>query len=179
MILMINGAFGVGKTSLAERLVNEIPNSMLFDPENVGFFLREILPDDVKQREADSGDFQDFKLWKELTVQVAEHLVSTYQMLLIVPMTIRNKNYLDYIRSGFEKVDEDTHHFCLLAKKETIFERLRERGEEEGNWCFQQADSCLKAFEEEDFHTYIETDHKPLSQVVEEIKETIEKPPSL
>ncbi len=33
MIIFINGAFGVGKTTIAENLVSRIPNSLLFDPE--------------------------------------------------------------------------------------------------------------------------------------------------
>ncbi|MDY0393289.1 AAA family ATPase [Virgibacillus halophilus] len=49
MIIMINGAFGVGKTTVANRLQKELDNSMIFDPEEVGFMLRNIIPDDIKK----------------------------------------------------------------------------------------------------------------------------------
>ena len=43
MIIMINGAFGVGKTTIANELLKEIKNSMIYDPEEVGFMLRNII----------------------------------------------------------------------------------------------------------------------------------------
>ena len=42
MIVMINGAFGVGKTTVAKGLLAGIPDSMLYDPEDVGQMLRTI-----------------------------------------------------------------------------------------------------------------------------------------
>ena len=42
MIVMINGAFGVGKTTAAKGLLAPIPDSMLYDPEDVGQMLRTI-----------------------------------------------------------------------------------------------------------------------------------------
>ena len=40
MIIMINGAFGAGKTSVANALLQTVDDFMLFDPEVVGFMLR-------------------------------------------------------------------------------------------------------------------------------------------
>jgi deoxyadenosine/deoxycytidine kinase len=37
---MINGAFGSGKTTTAQMLKPLIPNSMIYDPEEVGYMLR-------------------------------------------------------------------------------------------------------------------------------------------
>lgn len=170
MIIMINGAFGVGKTSVANELVKEFDNSMLYDPEEVGFMLRNTLPTPIQQEEAVTGDFQDFKLWKELTVSVAAALKDTYNMNLVVPMTICNPQYFAYIKNGFTKIDPQTYHFCLTASKEVIYERLIERGEEDGNWCFQQTDRCLEAFSTNDFSQYIETDDRGISEVVKVIK---------
>ncbi|HLR16071.1 MAG TPA: AAA family ATPase [Bacillota bacterium] len=170
MIIMINGAFGVGKTSVATELVKEINHSMLYDPEEVGFMLRNILPPPIQQREAVTGDFQDFKLWKELTVSVAASLKDTYNMDLVVPMTICNPQYFEYIKRGFTKIDPQTFHFCLTASKKTIYDRLLERGEEEENWCFQQTDRCLESFSTHDFSQYVETDDRGISEVVKVIK---------
>ena len=39
MIIMVNGAFGAGKTSVANELLRRLDGAMLFDPEEVGFML--------------------------------------------------------------------------------------------------------------------------------------------
>src|SRR5690625_8042063 len=83
---------------------------MIYDSEEIGFMLRNILPNHIKQFEADTGDFQDLELWKELTVQVADALKTTYKRNLIVPMTIRNPDYFHYIKDGFSRIDEQTYH---------------------------------------------------------------------
>jgi broad-specificity NMP kinase len=176
MIVMINGAFGVGKTTVANELLKVIKNSMLFDPEEVGYMVRNVLPDEVKQLEAETGDFQDLQLWRELTVKVASTITSTYHVNLIVPMTIRKPEYYHYIFNGFNRIDKHTHHFCLTASKETIYERLRERGEEEGNWCFQQTDMCLKAYNEYDFGEYVDTENVSIQAVVDHISKRSNRP---
>lgn len=37
MIFWVNGAFGAGKTQTSYELHRRIPNSFVYDPENVGF----------------------------------------------------------------------------------------------------------------------------------------------
>ncbi|MGG0668377.1 AAA family ATPase [Lederbergia citrisecunda] len=167
MIVMINGAFGVGKTSVANELLNRLEGAMLFDPEEVGFMLRHIISEDVKLEDEKTGDFQDLEMWKPLTVEVARQLRETYGKDLIVPMTIYNKDYFDAIRRGFLQIDPETYHFCLTAKKETIHERLLERGEEKGNWCFMQTDKCLAGFEDACFEKFISTEDAGIEEIAE------------
>ncbi|WP_175989272.1 AAA family ATPase [Bacillus sp. Marseille-Q1617] len=166
MIIMINGAFGSGKTTIATELLHNISDSMIFDPEIVGYMIREILPEDIKKKESKSGDFQNYELWRVLTIETARKLKEKYGNHLIVPMTLRVPEYFTYILNGFKEIDEDTHHFCLQASRETIFDRLLNRGEEEGNWCFQQTDKCLYAFEKYDFGEYIDTENVDVHAVV-------------
>ncbi|WP_235864118.1 AAA family ATPase [Sutcliffiella halmapala] len=170
---MLNGAYGVGKTSVAERLVEIIENAMIFDPEEVGFMLRQLIPENVKLDQEKTDNFQDYILWKTLTVQVAEQIKDTYQKHLIVPMTVFNKEYLQFIRNGFEKIDKDTFHFCLTATQDTIHDRLIERGETEGNWCFQQTTKCLQAFDDEMNEVKIDTEKKSVEELVHEILLTL------
>ena len=173
MILMINGAFGVGKTTTAHALHEKVPNSMVFDPEMIGGMLRYVIPQDIQKAEATTGDFQDFLLWKELTVETAKRLVNHYGLHLIVPMTIREPAYFEYIYNGFKEIS-DTHHFCLTASKETIHQRLKERGEE-GNWPFQQTDKCLAAFERYNFGEVIDTENKSVEAIVDYILNTTQQ----
>lgn len=174
MIVMVNGAFGAGKTTVAEELVQRIEGSMLFDPEVVGYMLRHIVPTEAKYEEERTGDFQDLRPWKTLVVKVAEELKNTYGRDLIVPMTIRNKEYFKIIRDGFRSIDPNTFHFCLMATKETIHDRLRKRGEEEGNWCFHQTDRCLAAFEDPIFEQKIWTEDRAVEEIVKEIMGSVE-----
>ncbi|WP_128893943.1 AAA family ATPase [Longirhabdus pacifica] len=173
MIVMINGAFGVGKTTVANQLLSKLENSMIFDPEMIGMLLREMLPASIRESEASTGDFQDFVLWRQQTVTTADQLISLYKTTLIVPMTIRNIHYFQYNYDGFKAIDPDTYHFCLMASESTITDRLKKRGETEGNWCFQQTKKCLHAFEGGQFQPYINTEHKHVDDVVDEIMSQI------
>ncbi|MFJ7730814.1 tunicamycin resistance protein [Lysinibacillus sp. NPDC097231] len=135
--------------------------------------LRNVLPEEIKRFEAETGDFQDLQLWRELTVEVARLLISKYNVNLIVPMTIRNPKYFNYIFNGFNSIDGNTYHFCLTASRETIYDRLRERGEDEGNWCFKQTDKCLKAYNDYNFGEYIETENISVNAIVNTVREKL------
>lgn len=174
MIIMINGAFGVGKTTLANRLVERIPDSMLFDPEEIGYMLRNIVTEELKRPEEKTDNFQDLALWKVLTVQVAGLLKNQYKKHLIVPMTICNTDYFHYMYNGFKQMDPETVHFCLIAEEETIYERLRQRGEEEGNWCFQQTKKCVEAFQNPCFGDFIPTDNVSAEQIVDKVEKMVQ-----
>lgn len=173
MIIVINGAFGVGKTTIANRLLSTLKSSMLYDPEEVGSMLRRIITDEIKKPHEKTDNFQDLELWTELTVQVAASLSKTYNKTLIVPMTIYNKKYLQYILDGFKKFDEHVYHFCLQAEEKTIYSRLRQRGEVEGNWCFQQTKKCVEAFKDKFFEEKIQTDLLSIDAIVGRIYVTV------
>ncbi|MCA0988456.1 AAA family ATPase [Guptibacillus algicola] len=176
MIIMINGAFGVGKTTVSNELVTRVDNSVVFDPEEIGGMLVNLLPSYVKEEEAPTGDFQDLALWRELTVSIAKRTMETYQKNLIVPMTIRKPEYFHAIFDGFKRIDSETYHFCLTASKATITERLLYRGEVYGNWCFQQTDKCLEAFSSGGFGEYISTENRYVHDVVEIIMRRLVMP---
>jgi hypothetical protein len=174
MIIMINGAFGVGKTTVANELLKVINNSMLYDPEEVGFMLRNILIENIIHSNEKTDNFQDLELWKVLVVKVAGLLKQKYRKNLIVPMTIFNKEYFQYIVQGFRGIEE-TYHFCLMAKEETIYERLKKRGEIEGNWCYQQTKKCMVAYNDKSFEQFIDTEGVNVNNIVSDILTTILK----
>ncbi|MFP7296847.1 AAA family ATPase [Neobacillus niacini] len=173
MIIMINGAFGVGKTSVANELQKSMNNSMIFDPEEIGYMLRNIITEDIAHPSEKTDNFQDYQLWKVFVVNIANHLINTYGKILIVPMTIIDKRYFEYIFNGFKEIDERTFHFCLTAKEETIYERLRKRGEPEGNWCFQQTKKCMDGYNDRCFEQFIDTDNVSVNEIVKIIDEKV------
>jgi adenylate kinase family enzyme len=173
MIIMINGAFGAGKTTIAHELLKCIDNSMIFDPEEVGYMLRNIISDEMKLEEEKTDNFQDLGIWKTLVVEVAKQLSNQYGKNMIVPMTLFNKEYYQYILNGFKEIDVQTYHFCLVAGQEVIFDRLRKRGEIEGNWCFRQTKKCVEAFQDECFDQKILTDNMDIQTVLDQILKEI------
>ena len=87
MIVWLNGAFGAGKTTLAEELHRRLPDALPFDPEYVGYLLRKWVP------APDTGDFQDLPLWRTLTAEFAVGLHREYKQCVITPMTLINPEY--------------------------------------------------------------------------------------
>ncbi|RYX81669.1 tunicamycin resistance protein [bacterium] len=170
MIVFINGAFGAGKTTTAKRLQERLPNSLLYDPEEVGFMLRAIL----KPIEW-SGDFQDYPEWRKLVPATAQALIEQRKRILIIPMTIWREDYFLEVTEGLRRVDTDFQHFCLTAPVEIIHERLKRRGEQqEGTWAFQQAYKCVEAFESDIFDERIDSVGADTDQIVGHILGRIE-----
>lgn len=90
MIIWVNGAFGVGKFSVAAELRNRIPDATLYDPEEVGFMLRNLLP-------GRAADFQDLPPWCPLVAATAIELLSYTGGPLIAPMSLLREDYAEEI----------------------------------------------------------------------------------
>ncbi|WP_250227432.1 AAA family ATPase [Anaeropeptidivorans aminofermentans] len=171
MILWINGAFGSGKTTVAEELNKRIKNSYLYDPENAGYFLRQNVPDKIKKED----NFQHIPLWREFNFKMLEYIEKNYDGTVIVPMTIYRKVYYDEIIGRLRNSGVDIKHFILWAKRDTIIKRLAERGDSENGWAARRIDVCLKAFNENIKEIMINTENI----TIEEISEFIIKSSSL
>lgn len=166
MIIFLNGPFGVGKTTIAEMLVKFIPNSMLFDAEEVGYFLCRILKN-VEQ----TNDFQDLAMWRPLVVTTTRLLLETYNRTLIMPMTIWYRPYFDQVIGGIHQFEPNLYHFCLTARKKTLTARLLERSMSPDSfaWCMERNEQAVKAFQSPVFAQKIETDEMTQQEVMDKI----------
>lgn len=144
MIIWLNGPFGVGKTTLANLLHQEIPDSILYDPELLGDFFQENLPKAVFPE-----DFQDYPIWRQTTVQIIRDLATKTGQVIIVPMTVYKKEYCQEIIEQGLIEDMCVQHYILVAEKETILDRLDKRTQENNNWALKHLDNCLQAFEDQ------------------------------
>ena len=170
MIIFINGSFGVGKTTVAELLVQRIPQSMLYDPEEVGFFLRNI----VRPIET-FDDFQDLTIWRTLVITTAKLLRETYERTLIMPMTIWNRSYFAEIMQGLRQIEPDLYHFCLIASRDTLYQRLqsRENSAQATTWATERIERCVESFQSSEFAVQIDTEGKTPEAIVAEIEKCI------
>jgi predicted kinase len=139
MIVFINGAFGIGKTTLAKGLVKAMPEAVLFDPELVGFMLREI----VGKRDP-REDFQEYPMWADLVVETARSLRSAYPHPLILPQCVWMPSVRERLEHGLAEVDPDLHLFCLLTEAPVVHRRLLRRGAVPGGWEWSRTERCTQ-----------------------------------
>ncbi|WP_433274115.1 AAA family ATPase [Actinosynnema sp. CS-041913] len=121
MLLWINGPFGGGKTQTAHELARRLPGSHVCDPETVGFALRRMTPPALR------GDFQDFPAWRQGVFEVLDLALSRQDGVLIAPMTVIEPAYFREIVGRLRDRGHDVRHFALLASREVVLNRLRER----------------------------------------------------
>jgi len=117
-VIWINGAFGAGKSTLAEELRRRLPDTIPFDPEYVGYILRGWVP------AAPSGDFQDIPLWRRMVAQFAIGLADDYRRPLIVPMTLVNPTYRAEIFGPIRAAGHDLVHAFLDVPAEELHRRI-------------------------------------------------------
>jgi AAA domain len=163
MIIWLNGAFGVGKTQTAFELHSRAPNSFVFDPEQLGFALRKVIPPSMQR------DFQDYPVWREFTYQGLRYVAENFSGTIIVPMTIVEPIYYNQIIGMLSRDGFQVYHFTLLASRSTILRRLQRRGDGKNSWNTRQLDRCLKSLSDEKFAVHINTEDKAIEAVAEEI----------
>jgi len=167
MIVWINGAFGVGKTTAAFGLHRRLPNSFVYDPENIGYFIRRNAPEGFSK-----GDFQDIPLWRGGNYEMLKMISEQFDGTVIVPMTLVDPVYFAEIVGRLREDGIEIKHFILGASKETILKRLRFRlsrifgGD---NFAVQSIERCLYSFENYVTEGIIDTDNLDAESVVEEI----------
>ncbi|MFF7889161.1 AAA family ATPase [Streptomyces sp. NPDC020794] len=147
MIIWVNGAFGSGKTTLVDELRPRWPEVLVYDPEMVGFVLREIV-------EVPTGDFQDLRLWRRQVADLAVGLIEEYRRPVLVPMTVVNSVYIDEIFGVLKNAGIDLHHFFLKVSREVLEKRIDgriffpddpEREERVRRWAKDRIEPCMAA----------------------------------
>jgi len=118
MMIWINGAFGAGKTTLAEELHRRLPDALAFDPEYVGYILTKWVPSPP------SGDFQDIPLWRKLVAEFAIGMAAEYGKPMIIPMTLVNSGCREEIFGPIAKAGERLHHVFLHVPADELRRRI-------------------------------------------------------
>ena len=104
---------------MAQELHRRLPESVVYDPEDVGLALRKWL-----QAE---GDFQHLASWRELVVATALSLRRHHAELLIVPMSLIRDGYRAEMLGGLTEAGEKVLHVFLEVDAGVLRERLDAR----------------------------------------------------
>jgi len=164
MIIWLNGAFGSGKTTCAFELHRRLPDSFVYDPENIGYFIRKNTP-----REMHKPDFQDHEEWRAFNLAMLRRIYGEYPGTIIVPMTINNPDYYNEIIRKLISEGTVLKHIILNASRETLIKRLNKRIERGETWARAQIDKCIYAFTHDITGEKIITDNRSVDSIIEEI----------
>jgi predicted kinase len=164
LVVWINGAFGVGKTAVADELVRLLPDAVLFDPEELGVVLRAVLPV-VEQ----TDDFQDIAAWRATTLAAVVSLARSRPGVVVVPMTVVDGAYFDEIVGGVRRSGVGVVHVALVAPAKVIEERLRARSHMEG-WAHDRIDRCVAALAGAQFAEHLDASVATALQLAHQIR---------
>jgi adenylylsulfate kinase-like enzyme len=151
LIIWLNGAFGSGKTTLTVELHRRLPDAVIFDPEDVGYVLRQAVP-------VPTGDFQDLPSWRHLVAEHALTLRTFHTATLLVPMTLVNRRYFDEIIGTLREAGEKVMHVFLDVPADVLESRIRtqvlcpdnpERDERARQFRLKNIERCVAAAKEQ------------------------------
>jgi thymidylate kinase len=172
MIVVINGSFGVGKTTVGCLLRRKIIRSRLYNPELVGSILMR-LPSEIQLKGSRTDDFQDIQLWRQSVIYGTRLFRAFARDTVIVPMAFSRRDYFDEIINGIREFDDQVKVYCLKAEMETILKRLEKRGEKiksaEGSWIVRKAQECIEAQRDTHFGEPVITEEVSVEEVANEI----------
>lgn len=177
MLVWINGPFGGGKTQSAHELHRRLVGSVICDPENVGFGLHRMSPPALRR------DFQDLTSWRQGVHEILDQALREHPGTVIVPMTLIEPSYFDEIIGRLRLSGHDVRHFALVADREVVLQRLRERvvghlaGKALGkdvplrreSFAVAKLDLCLEHLADSRFAEHIHTDDLTISDVADHI----------
>ncbi len=173
MFVLLNGSFGIGKTTVAGEFAASVPGATIYDPEGIGSALRRLPPWCLGLRRQ-PDDFQDLRLWRSLIGPGARRKHRGVPVV-IVPMAFSNLQYLDAFAADLAKA-APVHRLCLVAPLDVVQARLLARGALPGtvggDWVFRRSKECVEAHRDPAFGRPIDATRSP-AEIVDAIRGVI------
>ena len=139
MIYWLNGAYGVGKTTVARALQPLLRNAHIFDPELIGDGIRDNHPESLF-----CETYEEYPLWLETNYKLLKDLQARYDGDIIAPMTLLREGSYDAIIQRLLDDGVPVRYFFLDADEVTLRRRLIDLGREEpDSWCVEHIPICL------------------------------------
>ncbi len=165
MIYWLNGAYGVGKTTVSKHLVKMLRNGHVFDPELIGDGIRDNYPESLFFE-----TYEQYPLWLELNYKLLKDLCSRYDGDIVAPMTLLKKESYEAIIKRLKNDGIDVCYIYLDADEKTLRHRLIDLGHEKpDSWCVQHISICLEVQREDRFAIHIDTVGKTPEMISNEI----------
>ena len=165
MIYWLNGAYGAGKTTVANILKDLLLNAHIFDPELVGNGLRDNYPKSLFFE-----TFEQYPLWLELNYKLLKDIDSRYEGDIIAPMTLLQPESYEGMIKRLRDDGLDVCYIFLDADAETLRKRMVESGREKpDSWCVQHIPICLQAQQADRFAIHVDTVGKTPEDIAREI----------
>ncbi len=165
MIYWLNGAYGVGKTTVANRLLPLLRNAHLFDPELVGNGIRDNYP-----KALFCETYEEYPIWLETNYRMLKDLHARHEGDIVVPMTLlREGSYAAIIQ---RLLDEGIpmKYVYLDADEVTLKHRMIDSGREEpDSWCVRHIPACLAVQAAETHAVHIPTVGRTPEDIAQEI----------
>jgi len=117
MVLWLNGPFGGGKTTTANRIVGR-SSLRLFDPEHVGYLLGGHFTD------MEFDDFQDLAPWRSLVPKVMGDIQAFVDADLLAVQSVLVEQYWRELQSGFQTAGLDVVHVVLSCDEDVLEQRI-------------------------------------------------------
>jgi predicted kinase len=118
VLVWINGPFGVGKTTAAQRVHERDSRWRIFDPEWVGYMLRAHLAG------VSFDDFQDLPAWRTLVPVVAHEVMKHTGDDLIAVQTVLEEQCWRELRVGLASHEIAVTHVVLDADGDALRDRI-------------------------------------------------------
>lgn len=124
-LILINGAPGVGKTTLAKKISNVIPMSFLLDLDEQRKYISHY---EEYLKESRVLSFDIALAIAEVCLKRGQTFVSGKGMYLDIIEGGRNKHVLDIFEDVGKKYQAEIFEILLWADKETTLQRVKNRG---------------------------------------------------
>lgn len=118
MIIWINGAFGVGKTTTSAGVAAVLAGYRHFDPEWVGYMLANNLADQQVT------DFQHYVSWRRLVPVVADEIIKVTDQGLVAAQSVLVEAYWRELQTGLVALGHEVFQVLLDADAETLHARI-------------------------------------------------------
>ncbi len=168
MVVWISGAYGVGKSTLAEALKEKMHNAVIFDAEQVGNAVRENYPD-----EPYGSIFEDYPLWGEFCRKLLKDIHDGFHKDILVPMTLVRRESYENIIGKLTEEGVRVLFLILEASHQSIHDRILARGEDEECWCMKNIEMARAAAGALPGGMHIETDGISVEELADRVLDRI------
>ncbi len=169
MIIWINGPYGVGKSTLAEKLHELNGNSFIFDAEAVGNAVRDNLPPEL----FNGWIFENYPMWHKVCSELLANIAGRYRGDVYVPMTLVEEDSFAKITRPLLDAGFNVKHILLESRYDVIHDRIIKRGEGEDCWCMRNIKLCLEKQAEITDVIRVVSVGKPVEELAAEVMEEI------